>query len=42
MDQLRGCKLHLEGGALVTNTNQKGLFVDTNGGWMSQKQMVSD
>ena len=38
IDQLRGCKLHLEGGALVTNTSEKGLVADTNGGWVSLKE----
>lgn len=38
IDQLRGCKLHLEGGALITNTSERGLVADTNGGWMSLKE----
>ena len=38
IDEVRGRKIHLEGGALVTNTTERGLVVDTNGGWISLKE----
>ena len=38
MDEIRGRKIHLKGGALVANTTERGLVADTNGGWMSLKE----
>lgn len=38
IDEVRGRKMHLQGGALVTNTTERGLVGDTNGGWISLKE----
>ena len=38
VDEMRGRKVHLEGGAMVTSTAERGLVADTNGGWMSLKE----
>lgn len=37
-DEVSGRNIHLEGGALITNTTERGLVVDTNGGWISLKE----
>ena len=34
IDEVHGHKVRLEGGARVTNTTDRGLVGDTNGGWL--------
>jgi len=38
LDEVRGHVVHLEGEASISNTTERGLVVDTNGGWLSLKE----
>ena len=37
-DEVRGRAVHLEGGAVISNTTERGLVADTNSGWLSLKE----
>lgn len=38
LDEVRGRAVHLEGGAVISNTTERGLVADTNDGWLSLKE----
>jgi len=42
LDEVHGHVVHLEGGASISNTTERGLVVDTNGGWLSLKETNSE
>ena len=42
LDEVHGHVVHLEGGASISNATERGLVVDTNGGWLSLKQTNSE
>ena len=42
LDEVHGRQVHLEGGASISNTTERGLVADTNGGWLSLKETNSE
>lgn len=41
LDEVHSHVVHLEGGAFISNTTERGLVADTNGGWLSIKETNS-